>query len=53
METKYGVLQIITILCVTYVQKDFKIWTLIKQLLANINFSRNFPKFHIFTKIIF
>ena len=28
----------ITIICVTYVQKDFEIRTLIKQLLVNIKF---------------
>ena len=31
---KCGVLQIIAIKCVTYVQKDFKIQTLIKELLT-------------------
>ena len=34
VETKRGVWQIITIICVTYVQKDFKIRTLIKLLLT-------------------
>ena len=32
VETKYGVQQIITIICVTCVQKDFQIRTLDKQL---------------------
>ena len=33
LETKCGVLQIITIVCITHVQKDLQIRTLIKQLL--------------------
>ena len=38
METKYGVRKIITVICVTYVQKDFQIRNLIKQLLKkNLN----------------
>ena len=34
METKSGVWKLITIICVTYVQQDFQIQTLIKQLLT-------------------
>ena len=34
METKYGVRQIIIIICITYVQKDFYIQICIKQLLT-------------------
>ena len=35
---KYGLWKIITVICVTYVQKDFKIRTLIKQLLTKYRF---------------
>ena len=46
-------LQIIKIICVTYdVQKIFLFELYIKQLLKNIDFSRNAPKFHIITKIV-
>ena len=49
---KYGVLKIITLICVTYVQKDFWIGTLIKQLLTKYQFFMKLPKFHKFIKII-
>ena len=59
METKYGVRQIITIICVTYVQKNFKIRTLIKQLSTKYQFlmklpqiSHNIHKNHNFKSII-
>ena len=39
-------------MCVTHVQKNFQIRTRIKQLLTNIKFSWNCPKFHIFTWIV-
>ena len=42
VETKYCVRKIITAIWVTYVQKDFEIRTLIKQLLT---------KYHFFTKL--
>ena len=35
---KCGVLQVITMICVTCVQRDFKIQTLIKQLLTKYHF---------------
>ena len=38
VETKCGVCQIITIICVTYVQKNLKIWTLIKHLFTKYQF---------------
>ena len=42
VETKCGVRQIITIICVTYVHKDFKIQTFMKQLST---------EYQIFTKL--
>ena len=42
VETKCSVRQIITIICVTYVQKNFKIRTLIRKL---------FTKYHFLTKL--
>ena len=41
---KCGVRQIITIICVTYVQKNFKIRTLIKQLLTKYQFLTKLPQ---------
>ena len=39
-----GVRQILTIICVTYVQKNFKIRTLIKQLLTKYEFLTKLPQ---------
>ena len=41
---KCGVQQIITNIYVTYVQKDFKIWTLIEQLLTNYKIVTKVPQ---------
>ena len=38
VKTECGVRQVITIMCVTYVQKKFTILTLIKQLLTKYQF---------------
>ena len=48
-ETKYGMQKIITVICVTYVQKYFKIRTLIKRLLAKYQFFTKSPQ--IFSEI--
>ena len=54
---KCGVLQIITIICVTYVQKDFQIQTSVKQLLTKYQIFKKLPqiehihKNHIFLSI--
>ena len=53
VETKFAVRKIITVTKVTGVTcvlKNSQIWISIKQLLKNIDFSRNCSKFHIFTK---
>ena len=42
----------ITIICVTYVQKNFKFELQLSSCWKNIKFSRYCPKFHIFTKIV-
>ena len=44
--------QIITIIYVTYVQKNFYIRTLHKQLFTKYQILTKLPKFHIFTKIV-
>ena len=41
---KCGVLQTSTIICITYVQKEFKICTLIKQLLAKYKIYKKLPQ---------
>ena len=41
---KCGVRQIITILCVTYVQKNFQIQTLMKQLFTKYQFLQKLPQ---------
>ena len=43
-EMKYGVRQKIIIKCITYVQKDFYIRTLIKQLLTKYQSFMKLPK---------
>ena len=50
---KCGVLHLITFIFVTYVQKDFKIQILIKQVLTKNIFSWNCPKFDILIKGFF
>ena len=52
-ENKYDMWKIISIICVTYVHKNFQIQTLSKQSLTkNINIARNCPIFQIFIKVI-
>ena len=49
IKTECGVWQIVTIICLTYVQKDFQIQTLIKQLLTKYQIfmkSRHMSNFH-------
>ena len=41
---KYGLRKVITVICVTYVQKDFYIRTLIKQLLTKYRFFTKLPQ---------
>ena len=45
---KCGVQQIITIICVTYVPKDFKIQTVIKQLLTTYQIFTKLPQIYFF-----
>ena len=45
-------LQIITIICVTRVQKIFRFELQLSSSYWNIKFSRNCPKFYIFTKVV-
>ena len=57
-KTKYGMRKIITVICVTYVQKDFWIRTLIKQFWTKYQFFTKLPqishirKNHNFSSII-
>ena len=44
METKCGVPQIITMICVTHVQKNFQIRTLIKQLFRKYQILKKLPQ---------
>ena len=48
VETKRGVRQIITIVCVTYAQNNFWIRTLMKQLLTKLPQISHFQNNHIF-----
>ena len=41
---KYGVWKIITVICVTYMQKDFKIQTLIRQISTKYQFFKKLPQ---------
>ena len=50
VETKCGVRQIITIICVTYVQKDYQIRALIKQLLTKYQICTKLPQISHFHK---
>ena len=51
---KYDARQIITIICVTYVQKNFEIWTLIKHLFTKYQFLTKLPQiWHIHNNHIF
>ena len=54
VETKCTVLQIIPIVCVTHVQKNFQIWTSIKQLWTKYQIFMKLPQIsHIHNNRIF